>query len=304
MNVDGCSLFANVEYECVCGSHEFGVLMRVPRLDDSSASSDGLLVRCARVGCGLLQLLDVNGADNQSLKEDLECENANYAKRGWLLAIFKTIIFRHELELITDELSRCDIIVDFGCGNGEFGAYIAKRQDIRVLLVDLSQSMENIDNEPHLQYTSVKDFFSSSEYEKNLPLILCRHVLEHVADPVEFLQLLKSRLLPGGVIYIEVPNADSMWFHLFRRHWGGIYFPFHKYIFSQSTLIDCAQKAGMKVERSWFVETPTLGVTLQSIRYRGPLIKSLSFAFYFFQRCITVSRPESRESLCAILTSD
>ena len=36
-------------------------------------------------------------------------------------------------------------------------------------------------------------------------ILICSHVLEHVSDPGHFLNQLRSRLSPGGVIYIEVP---------------------------------------------------------------------------------------------------
>ncbi|WP_242919834.1 class I SAM-dependent methyltransferase [Pontibacter liquoris] len=36
-------------------------------------------------------------------------------------------------------------------------------------------------------------------------ILICSHVLEHVSDPALFLQKLRSRLAPNGVLYIEVP---------------------------------------------------------------------------------------------------
>lgn len=40
-------------------------------------------------------------------------------------------------------------------------------------------------------------------------LILCSHVLEHIADPSALLRQLTKRLTDGGILYIEVP--DEIW---------------------------------------------------------------------------------------------
>lgn len=39
-------------------------------------------------------------------------------------------------------------------------------------------------------------------------LIFLNHVLEHVADPVVFLQAVRRRLKPGAVLYVETPHRD------------------------------------------------------------------------------------------------
>lgn len=40
-------------------------------------------------------------------------------------------------------------------------------------------------------------------------LITLIHALEHIPDPVRFLNTLKGKLLPGGVLLIEVPNLKN-----------------------------------------------------------------------------------------------
>lgn len=47
-----------------------------------------------------------------------------------------------------------------------------------------------------------------STLSETYDLIFLNHVLEHVAEPVEFLASLQSYLIPGGVLYIETPHAD------------------------------------------------------------------------------------------------
>lgn len=45
--------------------------------------------------------------------------------------------------------------------------------------------------------------------EKHFDIIYIDSVLEHVPNPMEYLEIIKSLLKPDGVIYIGVPNEDS-----------------------------------------------------------------------------------------------
>jgi SAM-dependent methyltransferase len=46
---------------------------------------------------------------------------------------------------------------------------------------------------------------------KTFTAIAANHVLEHQPDPIQFIKDLKSRLIGGGVLYLEIPNAtDAM----------------------------------------------------------------------------------------------
>ena len=51
---------------------------------------------------------------------------------------------------------------------------------------------------------------SSIESKSNINLIFANQVLEHVADPVKFLNIIASSMAVGGHIYIEVPNRDDL----------------------------------------------------------------------------------------------
>jgi hypothetical protein len=55
----------------------------------------------------------------------------------------------------------------------------------------------------------VNDWFSNAYADVRPDLVLCRHVLEHIAEPVAFLRTLRTHpsVSPATVFYFEVPNA-------------------------------------------------------------------------------------------------
>jgi glycosyltransferase involved in cell wall biosynthesis/SAM-dependent methyltransferase len=74
-------------------------------------------------------------------------------------------------------------------------------------------------------------------------LLVCRHVLEHLADPVDFLGNLARHLPAGARLYLEVPNGD----HLLRTGavWDLVYE--HVSLFTAASLVRAAEAAGYRV---------------------------------------------------------
>jgi SAM-dependent methyltransferase len=44
-------------------------------------------------------------------------------------------------------------------------------------------------------------------------LIVLRHVLEHLRDPLDMLRRVERALVPGGYVFISVPNLDALPLH-------------------------------------------------------------------------------------------
>lgn len=75
--------------------------------------------------------------------------------------------------------------------------------------------------------------------------VVCRHTLEHVPCPLEFLQSIRSVLAPDGIAFIEVPDARPVT-HDLRGHelWDE-----HLHIFTPANLQLIMRRAGFSVLR-------------------------------------------------------
>jgi SAM-dependent methyltransferase len=110
-------------------------------------------------------------------------------------------------------------IVDIGCGRGDLLRMLARRAAGKGFGFDPSfKDAELIPKDPAVQI--VNEYFDAARGREIKPaLVCCRHVLEHVPEPVAFLQSLRDALSAAGdaVLYLEVPNGE----HLFRT--GGVW---------------------------------------------------------------------------------
>lgn len=110
-------------------------------------------------------------------------------------------------------------IVDIGCGRGDLLTMLARRAGSRGFGFDPSYNPADRDAaDPSVSI--VREYFDAARAGEIRPaLVCCRHVLEHVPDPVAFLRSMRDALDASGdaVLYLEVPNAE----HLYRT--GGVW---------------------------------------------------------------------------------
>jgi 2-polyprenyl-3-methyl-5-hydroxy-6-metoxy-1,4-benzoquinol methylase len=73
------------------------------------------------------------------------------------------------------------------------------------------------------------------------------HVLEHVAEPLDFVRHICRITKPGGVVILEVPNYASAASRRLGARWRALYPSTHLFHFTPNTLADVCQRAGLSV---------------------------------------------------------
>lgn len=114
------------------------------------------------------------------------------------------------------------LVVDVGCGKGEFLALLAEAADARGLGFDPTFDGD-VDSD---RIKVIREYYDETTAAGvDATLVMARHVLEHVADPVGFLASVREASRSHTAMYYEVPNAefvfsdDGMW-DLIYQHVG------------------------------------------------------------------------------------
>lgn len=148
---------------------------------------------------------------NSAFDNNKMAYDANYDNEQSLSAVFgdhleavASIIERNALE---------DTAVEIGCGKGSF---LAMLRDRGFVATGFDPAYDG--DSPYV----VKSLFDSG-YELRVGLIILRHVLEHIENPIEFLEDILRANKGDGYIYIEVPCFDwicknKTWFDIFYEH--------------------------------------------------------------------------------------
>ena len=127
-----------------------------------------------------------------------------------------SVVFQNHLNDVVDILSPFlsdKKIIEVGCGKGHF------------LELLLSKGYNAYGCDP--TYTGYNDKVIKSFFSESLGLsgdvIILRHVLEHIQNPIDFLKIIAEVNGNRGLIYIEVPDFNwivnnQTYFHIFYEH--------------------------------------------------------------------------------------
>lgn len=131
-------------------------------------------------------------------------------------------------------------VMEVGCGQGDFLKSLCAAGDNTGFGFDPSYGGGNED--PRVTIRPVS--FAEIEGQHDADFVCCRHVLEHIDQPREFLKALVTKLQPGTRVFFEVPNV------LFTLRDGGIWDIIYEHCgyFSPSSLRRAFQLAGLDVK--------------------------------------------------------
>jgi len=95
-------------------------------------------------------------------------------------------------------------LMDFGCGRGEF-LLLAEQFCHKVIGVDLQEDFLVALREKNIECNASLTSIESD----SIDICVMFHSLEHLPTPTKFLQEIRSKLISGGRIIVEVPHAND-----------------------------------------------------------------------------------------------
>ncbi len=249
----------------LCGAATQPVLTQV-RDNRFGSPGEWTILRCTE--CGLEQTSPrPTGPELKTLYETYY----NYGGEsgttytGWREKLLMSPLYRLFLHLDGDVSFHLEEgsgrLLDVGCNEGR-GLVLYRRNGFKPEGLELnSRAAEVASSRGFMVYES-----DIAALQPSLPFerIVLSNVLEHALDPKEMLGHIKRLLVPGGEVWISLPNRRSALRQLFGRHWVNWHLPFHIVHFDLSTLRRALSETGFTVVEERQV-TPALWVALSVI---------------------------------------
>ena len=98
-------------------------------------------------------------------------------------------------------------VLEIACGQGDFLKALCTAGGARGLGFDPAHDPADAAQDPNITY--IQDYYGPGYADRRADLICCRHALEHIPDPVSFLQGLRQTIGDrlATRIFFEVPNG-------------------------------------------------------------------------------------------------
>lgn len=174
-------------------------------------------------------------------------------------------------------------LLDAGCGPG-YGLEFIKSVNPSIEIFGIEASIDARDIlENRVGATVIDSDLDGdwhNQYQGEMDLIILRHVVEHMLDPIKSLSNLRRALSPTGFIYVAVPDMlnprlvlrdyDDWWEYWFRA--------VHPYYYSKETLFATLAMAGLEPvyfgqenEEIWTIVKPTSSTPQSNYKTGGAL---------------------------------
>jgi len=116
--------------------------------------------------------------------------------------------------IILDNIKDGDVILDYGCATGDFLIYTkSQKANCKLYGLDFSDYAIKIalEKESTLRVSSDIKGFPDDIRENYFDVITSQHVIEHMDDPVEHVEMLRKMLSPEGTLILVIPVNDDEW---------------------------------------------------------------------------------------------
>lgn len=151
-----------------------------------------------------------------------------------LYHLIRKITLKQKLKLIDSFKTERKMLLDIGCGTGDF-LKIAAEHQWKVLGIEPNLQARQIANSKtnNMVFDNGKlDDLKPASFD----IITLWHVLEHLPNLDEQITKFKNLLKPNGRLVIAVPNFKSYDAHYYKSYWAAFDVPRHLWHFSQESM--------------------------------------------------------------------
>lgn len=214
----------------------------------------------------------------------------------------REISLKRKLKLINSFQSESKILLDIGCGTGDF-LETALKDNWTITGIEPDENARHIANSK-----TINSVFETNELEKLKPssfdVITLWHVLEHLPNLEIHTALFKSLLKPNGILVIAVPNFKSYDAQHYKNFWAAYDVPRHLWHFSKKSISELFKKENLKLVKTLPMKFDAYYVCLLSEKYRSGFMNPIKAFWIGWQSNRKAKRSKEYSSHIYILKSD
>lgn len=162
-------------------------------------------------------------------------------------------------DLLRDEILRlvptsATKILDLGCGTGELGKALKKRQKCYIAGIELNEEASQIAKKSYDKvWVDNLNRFDPFFLDDKFDCLVFADILEHLISPWQVLKKFASALTDDGVVIASIPNIAHPWIisqlqkGLWRYELAGLLDVTHLRFFTKTSIFQLFYRAGLKI---------------------------------------------------------
>jgi len=181
---------------------------------------------------------------NASFQADSMTYDQNYENTQNYSPMFESYIDGQINYLIEQKGVRDAKVIEIGCGKGDFLKKLVEKGNNSGIGFDPSYLGDLNLYSGKLQF--IREFYSEKYMDENPDLIICRHVIEHIPDPVAMLVSIRKALRQSKTVKVIFETPDVEW----TLKNGVIYDFFYEHCsyFNRQSIQGAFEIAGFRIE--------------------------------------------------------
>jgi 2-polyprenyl-3-methyl-5-hydroxy-6-metoxy-1,4-benzoquinol methylase len=159
-------------------------------------------------------------------------------------------------------------LLEIGCG---YGYFLDEARDHFKLRVGTDYSRRALEEARSRADRVYEGGVEALPEDERFDCIVATQVIEHIYEPLSFLEKLRGRLFDGGSLVMAAPDMGSFWRRLMGRRWPSFKIPEHVQYFDRSSLSTLMQQAGLReVQALPYPHAFTLSLFAQKMKLPAP----------------------------------
>lgn len=202
--------------------------------------------------CNNCSLLFTNPRPNEEnigkyyLSEDyISHEDKSSNLVNFMYKLVRKLTLKQKVKWLKENKESQGRLLDFGCGTGYF-LKAAEKHGWKAVGLEPNEKAAHMATKKH--GLRILKNTSELEEEKKFDVITLFHVLEHVHELKNTLELLLTKLKKRGLLFIAVPNFNSYDSSVYKENWAALDIPRHLYHFTYESMEVLANQHHLKIK--------------------------------------------------------
>ena len=182
---------------------------------------------------------------------------------GSLYVFFSRMMLKFKFGTIKRYLKKEGLVVDFGCGNGDFVSYVSA-QNKKVIGIENNKRAVEV-----CEKKQIKILSSVSSVQSKINVITFWHSFEHLSNPEKVIKAVKKHTDDDSVIVVALPNYKSFDASYYDRFWAAYDVPRHRFHYSNLGIKQTMKKFGFQCVKTKPMFLDAFYISMISEKYKS-----------------------------------